>query len=683
MNISQDELLINTVRMLSVDAIEKANSGHPGLCLGAAPMAATLFTKFLRHVPKNPDFVNRDRFILSAGHGSMLLYSLLHLFGYNVTQADMASFRQFGSKTPGHPEYGVTAGVEVSTGPLGQGIANAVGFALAERILAKKFNKEGLNLVDHYTYALCGDGCMMEGIESEAASIAGTQKLGKLIVLYDSNKITIEGSTDLAFTEDVGKRHEAQGWHVVRVNDGNDIEEISAALTLAKAETEKPSLVIVNTIIGYGSPVAGSSKSHGAPLGAGGVSATRKALSWKLKPFEVPTEVTEYVKTVTIERLNKFEAAYNKIAKEYKNKYPEDFAEYQAFLKRDIDPEQVQLPDFNPKGEATRNVSGSILNAYCSKYPFIYGGSADLAPSNMTFIADSGDVAPDDTGRNIHFGIREHAMAAICNGMYLHGGIMPFCSTFMIFSDYMRNSMRMSALMDIPVTYILSHDSIGVGEDGPTHQPIEQLANLRCVPNLYVFRPCDGRETAAAYAFAFTASAPTVIVCSRQKLPLIKTSSTDDAMFGGYIVSKESGDKLDVILIATGSEVSLAIEAQKAMRQEGIEARVVSMPCCELFDIQTLKYRESVLPSAVTARVAIEAASSQSWYKYIGLSGETVCIDMFGKSAPPNILFDLYGFDTENIIKQAKKSIRAATKASQVLAEIEKAAAEEETEVEQ
>lgn len=658
---TNEELTVSTLRMLSVEEIEKAKSGHPGICLGAAPIGYTLFARHLKHNPKNPNFFDRDRFVLSAGHGSALLYALLHVFGYGLTKEDLLRFRQHTSKTPGHPEYGVTAGVEVSTGPLGQGVANAVGFALAERILAQKFNMPDCKIVDHYTYALCGDGCLMEGIENEAASFAGTQKLGKLIVLYDCNHITIEGSTDLAFTEDVGKRHEALGWQVLRVADGNDIEQISAAITLAKADTEKPSLITIDTTIGYGSPLAGTSACHGAPLGADNVKELRKKLGYKTKAFETDGAVTEHIADMQ-STFAKYESDWNKTVKSYKTKYPEKFEEFQVWRKGNIDfTELDSIYDKPQKDEATRVSSGRILNIIAEKNPFIVGGSADLAPSNNVIIKDGGTVSPDECGRNIHFGIREHAMGAICNGMYLHGGLLPFCATFTVFSDYMKAAIRMSALMNIPVTYILTHDSIGVGEDGPTHQPIEHLEMLRSIPGIKVFRPADAKETAAAYESAWTGKSPTAIVLSRQGLKQLDGTGTD-ALYGGYIVADSKKEVPDVILMATGSELALAVDAKKKLAADKIDARVVSMPCMELFDIQTAKYRESILPSAVRARVAIEAGRSNVWYKYIGLDGECCCMDTFGMSAPANVMFEICGFNTENVVKLAKKTIRTCSK---------------------
>ena len=663
---TNDELTVSTVRVLCADAIEKAKSGHPGICLGAAPMAYTLFSRHLKHNPKNPAFFDRDRFVLSAGHGSMLLYSLLHLFGYGLTKEDLMRFRQHTSKTPGHPEYGVTSGVEVSTGPLGQGIANAVGFALAERILADKFNKPDCTIVDHYTYALCGDGCMMEGIENEAASLAGTLKLGKLIVLYDSNRITIEGSTDLAFTEDVGKRHEALGWQVLKVNNGEDLDAISAAITLAKSETEKPSLIIVNTTIGFGSPLAGTAKCHGAPLGEDNVKALRKSLNYKYKPFEVAPQVPEYIATMA-PTFAKYESEWNKAVKAYKTKYPEDYEQFQCWRKCEIDFSALDnIYDMPKKDEATRLSSQKILDIIAEQNPFVIGGSADLATSNMVVIKDGGDVSATESGRNIHFGIREHAMGAIVNGMYLHGGLLPFCATFTVFSDYMKAAIRMSALMNIPIVYVLSHDSIGVGEDGPTHQPIEQLETLRSIPNLKVFRPADAKETAAAYESAWTGKSPTAIVTSRQSLRQLKCTGTN-ALYGGYIAVDSDKETPDVILISNGSELALAIDAREALKADGIDARVVSMPCMELFNVQTQKYRESVLPSNVRARVAIEAGRSTGWYKYVGLDGEFCCIDSFGMSAPANVMFEICGFTVDNVVALAKKTYKKCAKSQAII----------------
>ncbi|MCI8458396.1 MAG: transketolase [Clostridia bacterium] len=655
---------INAARVLAVEAIQKANSGHPGLPLGAAPMAYTLFARQMNHCPKNPSFFNRDRFILSAGHGSALLYSLLHLFGYGVTKEDLMSFRSLGSKTPGHPECDRTPGVETSTGPLGQGVANAVGFALAESMLAARFNKDGLDLVDHYTFALCGDGCMEEGIEYEAASLAGTWGLGKLIVLYDSNDISIEGNVSIAFRDDVARRHEAQGWQVITVPNGEDIDAIEGAIRLAKADKQRPSLIVVKTTIGYGSPKAGSADVHGSPLGEAGVKETKKALGYNAKPFEVPADVSKHYAEI-IENLNKGEAEWNKTVKAYKAAYPDEYELFNKFV-RGKTPDESEFEElyslFSKKADATRNTSGAVLNKLAEILPNFVGGSADLAPSNKTYLAGLGDYGAENrTGRNLHFGIREHAMAAICNGLVLHGGFHVFCGTFFVFSDYMKNAMRMSALMELNMTYVLTHDSIGVGEDGPTHQPVEQLAGLRSIPNLKVFRPADGRETAAAYISALTGKGPTCVVCSRQNLTPF-AGSGEDALFGGYIVSDSESELPELILMASGSEVELALKSKEAMQNPNV--RVVSMPCMELFDKQTQKYRDYVLPSKCRARIAIEAASSSPWGKYVGLDGGYVCMDTFGASAPAEKLFEIYGFTVDNVLAVAKKTLARVKKAA-------------------
>lgn len=656
---------INAIRVLSAEAIEKANSGHPGLPLGAAPMAYTLFTRHLNHCPKNPAFVNRDRFVLSAGHGSALLYSMLHLLGYGLTKEDLMRFRSLGSKTPGHPEYGQTVGVETSTGPLGQGIANAVGFALAESMLAARFNKDGLDIVDHYTYALCGDGCMEEGIEYEAASLAGAWGLGKLIVLYDSNDISIEGNINITFRDDVARRHEAQGWQVIRVDDGEDIDAISAAVTLAKSDKTHPSLIIVRTTIGYGSSKAGTADCHGAPLGAECLAGLKKNLGWTAKPFEVPADVTKHYAEI-VENLNKNEGEWNKVVKAYKAAYPDEYEEYNRYMRgkapSDEELETLYTLFKGNKADATRNSSGAVLNKLADMMPNFVGGSADLAPSNKTYLKGKGDYGANErTGRNLHFGIREHAMAAICNGLTLHGGFTAFCGTFFVFSDYMKNAMRMSAIMNINMTYVLTHDSIGVGEDGPTHQPVEQLAGLRSIPNLKVFRPADGRETAAAYISALTGKGPTCIVCSRQNLTPFPGSG-EDALYGGYIASDSETENPDLILMASGSEVDLALKAKEALGNPNV--RVVSMPCMELFEKQTQKYRDYVLPPKCRARVAIEAASSAPWGRYVGLDGGYVCMDTFGSSASAEKLFEIYGFTVDNVVATAKKTLSRAKKIS-------------------
>lgn len=648
---------VSAIRVISSEAIDKAGSGHPGLPLGCATMAFTLFSKFLSFNPKDPNYYNRDRFVLSAGHGSMLLYSLLHIFGYQVSMDDIKNFRQLGSKTPGHPEHGVTPGVEVSTGPLGQGVANAVGFAIAETMMAARYNEPGFEVVDHYTYALCGDGCMMEGIESEAASLAGTLKLGKLIVLYDSNNITIEGDTSAAFTEDVAKRHEAQGWQVIKVADGEDMPAITRAIQKAQRETLKPSLIVIETKIGYGSELEGDAACHGSPLGKELTDKLKAKLNYDYPPFTVPDEVYTYCRRIG-RRNAKKERAWQDMLDEYKKKYP---LKYEQF-NREISGKTVELdavpqlwakPD---KPDAVRNESGAILNKLSVVVPNLVGGAADLAPSTKTYLKGLGDYgAFNHTGRNLHFGIREHAMAAICNGIKLHGGMEIFCSTFFVFSDYMRNAMRMSALMNLNVMYVLTHDSIGVGEDGPTHQPVEHLASLRAMPNLNVFRPADAGETAAAYVTALRGKAPTCIVCSRQNLPQLDADGKM-ALRGGYIVS--DCKKPDVILMASGSEVHLALEAKDILANEGISVRVVSMPCMEVFDKQSRVYKESVLPASCTKRLAVEAGVSMPWMKYVGTEGDTVCMDGFGASGKPEDLFAHFGFTAENIAEKARNLLK-------------------------
>ncbi len=648
------DLTINTLRILSVDAIEKAKSGHPGITLGAAPMSYALWQEELKFNPGNSKFVDRDRFILSAGHGSMLNYALLHLYGFKVSIEDIKQFRQTGSLTPGHPEYNHTDGVEISTGPLGQGIANAVGMAIAESHLASVYNREGFPIVNHYTYAICGDGCMMEGIEYEAASLAGTLKLGKLIVLYDYNNITIEGSTDLAFTENVAHRHEAQGWQVIEVKDGLNPSAVLRAIRKAKREKNKPSLIICHTTIGYGSPNQGTSATHGAPLGAENVAALRKNLDYNYPPFTVPSEVY-YHTSRAARRGKRAERNWKKLFKAYAAQYPE-LAE--RFLNDTCGKlptiDDTRLYDFE-KDDATRNTSGIVLNKLSEQIPALFGGSADLAPSCKTTIKSSTAFSADNrAGRNVHFGIREHAMSAICNGLAAHGGVLPFCSTFFVFADYMKNAMRLSALMNLNVTYVLTHDSIGVGEDGPTHQPIEQLACLRSTPNMKVFRPCDGRETAAGWITALSTKGPTSLILSRQTLPSFNGTGKA-ALAGGYVLADSTRKTPDVILIGTGSEVQYCMGAKEILRTKGIDARVVSMPCQEIFEEQSEEYKESVLPREIRARVCVEAGATMSWYKYAGLDGAVLGIDKFGVSGPAKELFAKYGFTSENVAKLAEK----------------------------
>ncbi len=651
-------LTVNTLRLLSVEGIEKAKSGHPGICLGSAPITYALWQNCLTFNPKDTKFPNRDRFVLSAGHASMLNYALFHLYGYNVSLEDLQSFRKLGSKTPGHPEFGVTEGVETSTGPLGQGIANAVGMAIAETHLAKKFNRDGFKVVDHYTYALCGDGCLMEGIAYESASLAGTLKLGKLIVLYDSNNITIEGNTDIAFTEDVKKRHIAQGWQVLEVKDGNDVNKIKQAINKAKAETEKPSLIICQTTIGYGSPNQGTAEVHGAPLGQNNITALRETLGYTDAPFTVSEEVYKHTQKA-IRRGKKAYRQWKKMFKEYANAYPELAKEFLDNMSGKLPViEDESLFEFE-KQDASRNYGGIVLNKIAKHIPNLFGGSADLTPSTKSVLKNEPYYSVDcREGKNVHFGIREHAMSAICNGIATHGGLLPFCSTFFVFSDYMKNGMRLSALMDLNVTYVLTHDSIGVGEDGPTHQPIEQLIGLRSMPNMKVYRPCDGLETACAFLTAFTKKGPTSIILTRQTLINYGKSTKEGALKGGYVFSDCDKKVPDLLLISCGSEIQYCMEAQKALKEQGIEARVISMPCQELFESQSKKYQESVIPANVRARVCVEAGSSLSWYKYAGLDGKVIGIDEFGASGKAEDLFKAYGFTTENVINASLEVLK-------------------------
>ncbi len=648
---------VDTIRILSAEAIERAKSGHPGICIGAAPIGYELFAEFLNFSYKNPKWDNRDRFILSAGHGSMLLYSLLHLFGYDVTKEDIMNFRQLGSKTPGHPEYGRTAGVETSTGPLGQGLGNAVGFAVAEAHLAAIFNRPDFPIVDHFTYVLTGDGCLEEGIGYEACSFAGTQKLGKLILLYDNNDVTIEGDMKKTFNEDTAARFLAQGWQVIRVNDANNLGALHSAIQRAKSDLTRPSIIICKTVIGYGSPLAGSADCHGAPLGEDNVDKMKANFGWTEEPFEVPESVRKHCLAIAEDRSEK-EDEWNMLFSQYERAYPVLAAQYKKFMQGttpDFSAMADQLLDFE-KPEATRSCGGKILNMIATDMPNIMSGSADLAPSTKTEIKGKEYFSPKHReGCNIHFGIREHAMAAICNGIQLHGGLKAVCSTFFSFSDYMKAGIRMSALMNIPVTYVMTHDSIGVGEDGPTHQPMEQLIALRSIPNVNVFRPCDGKETAAAFITAFTESAPTVIVETRQNLPVYERTGLS-ARGGAYVVSDCKGTP-DVILIGTGSEVECCMQAKEVLLDEGYKVRVVSMPCMELFERQTEEYKDSILPKTVKARVCVEAGSHYAWYKYCRDYGELVTMKGFGVSAPAKVLFDYFGFTRDNIVEKAKKSM--------------------------
>ena len=652
---------VNAIRVLSADAIQKAKSGHPGMPLGAAPTAYELWAHHMNHNPKNPAWVNRDRFVLSSGHASAMLYSLLHFFGYGLTLDDIKNFRQEDSLTPGHPEYGRTIGVEATTGPLGSGLGMAVGMAMAEAHLAAKFNKPDFPIVDHYTFALCGDGCMMEGISSEALSLAGTFGLGKLIVIYDSNKITIEGSTDITFTEDVAARVAAFGFQTLTVEDGNNLDEIGAAIEAAKAEKNRPSFITVKTHIGYGSPKQDSASSHGEPLGEENVIALKKFLGWENpdETFNIPTDVYEHYRSLA-ETGAQVESQWQKLFDEYAAKFPEDkkiWDEYHA----PIDAEKL-LSDENfwrvdEKPQATRASSGNIIAYLKDLLPNLIGGSADLGPSNKTVMKGAGDFAKKNyAGRNLHFGIREMAMAAIVNGLFLHGGLKPYCATFFVFSDYLKPMIRLSSLMKIPVTYIFSHDSIGVGEDGPTHEPIEQLAMLRAQPNLNVFRAADATETAAGWYLALTSKeTPTALILTRQNLPQLKNSSKE-ALKGGYVISEAAGE-LQGILIATGSEVSTAIDAQAELAKENIFVRVVSLPCAEIFEQQPDEYKEKILPKKIRARVAVEAAANYGWGSYVGLDGATVTMSGFGASAPASVLFKKFGFTKENVARVMKSVI--------------------------
>ncbi len=650
---------INTIRILAADMVQKANSGHPGAPMGMAPMAYALWGNILQVNPADPEWKNRDRFVLSSGHASALLYSLLHLMNFGLTMDDLKSFRQWGSKTPGHPEYRHTVGVETTTGPLGQGVANAVGFAIAETMLAAHFNREGFPIVDHRTYAICGDGCMMEGISSEAASLAGTLKLNKLTLLYDDNEISIEGNTDIAFREDVGARFAAYGWNVIHVKDGNDWTQVLDALNAAKT-SDKPTLIICPTVIGFGCPAkAGKASAHGEPLGEANLTAACEALEMPTEPFTVDEDVYAHFREVAAKNA-KAEDEWNALFTAYAEKYPKLKEEWDAWFSDEL-PDNVMLNDalwqFEGKA-ATRATGGEMINRLAKLLPNLVGGSADLAPSNKTNIKDGGDYSAENrAGRNMHFGIREHAMAAICNGMALHGGLRVFCGTFFVFSDYMKHAMRMSAIMKLPVTYVLTHDSIGVGEDGATHEPIEQLAALRATPNLLVFRPADGKETAAGWLTALLRGLPTALVLSRQNLPQYAESSCN-AMRGGYVLSESSKAVPDVILMASGSEVEQVMDAQKLLEEKGIAARVVSMPCMKLFDMQDSEYKENILPSAVRARVAMEAGSTMPWYKYVGLDGEVLGIDHYGASAPAAVLFKEFGFTAQNVVDAALRVIK-------------------------
>ncbi|MCL1842220.1 MAG: transketolase [Defluviitaleaceae bacterium] len=655
-----NENTVNTLRFLSVEAVQKANSGHPGLPMGAAPMGTALWGGVMKHNPKNPKWANRDRFVLSAGHGSSLLYSLLHVFGYGVSIDDLKNFRQWDSKTPGHPEYGHTDGIEITTGPLGQGIANAVGFAWAETHLAAKFNKPDAKLVDHYTYALCGDGCLQEGVAAEAVSLAGTLGLGKLILLYDSNDITIEGSTDISFTENVGKRFESYGWDVQNVSDGNDLAAITAALEKAKSVKDKPSIIEIKTIIGFGAPNQGTAGVHGSPLGAAGISAAKATLKWTsdsefFVPDDVKTASAEWLKTA-----QSWEDDWNKLAAAYKTAHPDAWKEWEIWQNKKL---PVDLDNWDEYWQyegniATRASSEAVLNKLSKVVPNLFGGSADLAPSTLTIMKDRKSYSKENPGgSNLHFGIREHAMTAIANAFAAYGGLRPYVAGFFVFSDYMKPAMRLSALMKLPVVYIMTHDSVGVGEDGPTHQPVEQLASLRSIPDFTVFRPCDTKETAAAWAYALNKTdGPTALVLSRQNLPLLP--ETGKGAYKGAYILKDSlnpaTNQPDILLMASGSEVELIYNAQPLLKEAGIHARVISVPSLDVFDTLPDAEKEKIMPKSVRARLAVEAASSFGWHKYTGLDGDIISIDTFGASAPAPTVFKSFGFTTDEVVKRAK-----------------------------
>ncbi|WP_448913048.1 transketolase [Gemella sp.] len=653
---------VNAIKVLGVDAINKAKSGHPGVVMGAAPMAYSLFTKHLRVNPKKTDWINRDRFVLSAGHGSMLLYSLLHLSGFeDVSLEEVKNFRQWGSKTPGHPEFGHTKGIDATTGPLGQGISTAVGMALAERYLAAKYNKEGFDLFDHYTYVICGDGDIMEGVASEASSFAAVQKLNKLVVLYDSNDICLDGETKDAFSENVRARYEAYGWNTILVEDGASVEAVNAAIEQAK-KSDKPTLIEVKTIIGAGSPNRqGTNGVHGAPLGDEETALFRKEIGWENEPFDIPADVYADFKANVADRGEGEYAKWEKLYADYKAAYPELAKELEEVLSRE-DIKRLSKESFSFKNvgeaQATRNSSQDAINSVAAVLPTFFGGSADLSHSNMTFI--KGDNLQDDahrTERNVQFGVREFAMATVLNGLMLHGGVRVFGGTFFVFSDYLKGALRLSALQNLPVTYVFTHDSIAVGEDGPTHEPIEHLASLRTIPNTYVFRPADATETQAAwYLSQKTNDRPTSIVLTRQNLPILENSSFEKVAKGAYVVYETAAD-FDTILIATGSEVALAIDVARELEKDGSKVRVVSMPSVELFEEQSKEYKEELLPLNIRRRVSLEMGNSALWYKYVGLDGLAIGIDKFGASAPANKVIEEYGFTVEAVVEKIKNEL--------------------------
>ncbi|WHX42431.1 transketolase [Mesobacillus sp. AQ2] len=661
-----DMLSIDSIRTLSIDAIEKANSGHPGMPMGAAPMAYTLWTRYMNINPKNPEWFNRDRFVLSAGHGSMLLYSLLHLAGYDLSMEDIKQFRQWGSKTPGHPEFGHTAGVDATTGPLGQGIAMAVGMAMAERHLAAVYNKDNYNIVDHYTYSICGDGDLMEGVSAEAASLAAHLKLGKMIVLYDSNDISLDGDLNKSFSESVEGRFKAYGWQYIRVEDGNNLDEIAKAIEEAKTDADRPTMIEVKTIIGYGSPnLSGKSDVHGAPLGADELKLTKEAYKWTFEEdFHVPSEVYDHFKQQIADKGEQTEQAWNEQFSQYKREYPELGAQLEKAIKGElVDGWDKDIPVYEEgKSLASRASSGEALNGIAKNLPYLIGGSADLAGSNKTMIKGTGDFFPGSfEGRNIWFGVREFAMGAAMNGMALHGGLKVFGGTFFVFSDYLKPAIRLAALMGLPVTFVFTHDSIAVGEDGPTHEPVEQLAGLRAMPNLSVIRPADGNETAAAWKLAVESTKnPTALVLTRQNLPTIKNTDKnayEGVSKGAYVISPAGKETADALILAAGSEVGLAVKAQEALASEGIDIAVVSMPAWDRFEQQSKEYKESVIPKSVKKRLGIEMGSSLGWHRYVGDEGEVLAIDTFGASAPGEKIMEEYGFSVNNVVARVKALI--------------------------
>jgi transketolase len=661
-----DQLSINTIRFLAVDAVQKANSGHPGMPMGCAPIGYLLYAKYMSHNPANPKWLNRDRFVLSAGHGSMLLYSLLHLCGYDVSLDDLINFRQWKSITPGHPEYGLTPGVETTTGPLGQGFSNAIGMAIAQEYLASMFNKGDIKILDHYFYGICSDGDLMEGVSHEAASLAGHLKLGKIIFFYDDNSITIDGSTSLAFSEDVGKRFEGYGWQVLRINDVNDLNQIDVAVVAAQGEPSKPSLIITKTHIGYGSPNKQDTASvHGSPLGEDEVKLTKENLDWPTdKPFLIPEEVKEHFKPVKAKG-KEIEEEWSKLFESYKTKYPKEAALFNSVMNGEFGDEwKTKLPSYDDPSEkvATRSASGKVLNAIADSLPTLIGGSADLAPSNNTLLKDIENFsAKNRSGRNFHFGIREHAMASILNGMAIYSGVIPYGGTFLIFSDYMRPALRLASISGIKVIYVFTHDSVGLGEDGPTHQPTEHIASLRAIPKVLDIRPADANETVKAWEIALEhKGSPVVLFLTRQKLPVIdrtKYAEANNMKMGAYIL-KNAGDEPDVILMATGSEVGITLEAAENLEDSGVKTRVVSFPSWELFEKQDEEYKAKVLPSSVKARVSIEAGVKQGWEKYVGEQGDFISIEKFGASAPYQTIFDNYGFTADNIVTTAEDVLR-------------------------